>query len=56
MDENAKRLLLFAPDKPGWRTIRDNWNNVIHAITDDSDVGLSKVEYTEIMDAICNSI
>lgn len=56
MDENAKRLLIFAPDKPGWSTIRDNWNNVIHAITDDEDLGLSKVEYTEILEAICNSI
>lgn len=56
MDENAKRLLIFAPDKPGWSTIRNNWNNVIHAITEDYDWGLSKVEYTEILDAICNSI
>lgn len=56
MDENAKRLLIFAPDKPGWSIIRDNWNNVIHAITDDSDIGLSEVEYTEVLDAICNSI
>lgn len=56
MDENAKRLLIFAPDKPSWSIIRDNWNNVIHAITDDNDIGLSKVEYTEILDAICNSI
>lgn len=56
MDENAKRLLIFAPDKPSWSIIRDNWNNVIHAITDDNDIGLSKVEYTEILDTICNSI
>lgn len=56
MDENAKRLLIFAPDKPGWSTIRNNWNNVIHAITDDTDIGLSKVEYSEIFEAICNSI
>ncbi len=56
MDENAKRLLIFAPDKAGWRDIRNNWNNVIHAITDDDDQGLSKIEYTEILDAICNSI
>ena len=56
IDENAKRLLIFAPDKPGWGTIRDNWNNVIHAITEDDDQGLSKVEYSEILDAICNSI
>jgi len=56
MDENAKRLLMFTPDKPGWNVIRDNWNNVIHAITDDKDKGLSQVEYAEIMNAICNSI
>lgn len=56
MDENAKRLLIFAPDKPGWSTIRNNWNNVIHAITDDDDEGLSRVEYKEILNAICNSI
>ena len=56
MDENAKRLLLFAPDKPSWNTIRNNWNNVIHAITDDTDIGLTNVEYREILDAICNSI
>ena len=56
MDESAKRLLMFAPDKPGWSTIRGNWNNVIHAVTDDTDVGLSKVDYKEILNAICNSI
>lgn len=56
MDESAKRLLIFAPDKPSWSIIRDNWNNVIHAVTDEKDIGLSKVEYTEILDAICNSI
>ena len=56
MDERGKRLLIFAPDKPGWSTIRNNWNNVIHAITDDADVGLTKVEYNEIFEAICNTI
>lgn len=56
MDENAKRLIIFAPDKPGWNVIGDNWNNVIHAVTDSRDAGLSKVEYSEIFDAICNSI
>jgi hypothetical protein len=56
MDENAKRLLIFAPDKPGWNIIRNSWSNVIHAVTDDNDLGLSKVEYNEILNAICNSI
>ena len=56
MDENAKRLLMFAPEKTGWTTIRNNWNNVIHVITDENDLGLSKIEYSEILEAICNSI
>jgi len=56
IDENAKRLLMFTPDKPGWNVIRENWNNVIHVITDDNDTGLTQVEYKTILDAICNSI
>ena len=56
LGESAKRLLIFAPNKDSWKTIRDNWNNVIHAITEDEDAGLSKVEYNEILEAICNSI
>ena len=55
MDENAKRLLIFAPDKPGWSTIRDNWNNVIHVETEAGE-GLQECEYSEILDVICNSI
>lgn len=55
MDENAKRLLIFAPDKPGWSMIRDNWNNVIHVETE-AGVGLQDCEYSEILDVICNSI
>ena len=56
MDEKAKRLVIFAPDKTYWNTIRDNWNNTIHHITDDQDLGLSKVGYDEIMETVCNSI
>ena len=56
MDEDAKRLLIFAPDKPGWSIIRDNWNKVIHVITDENDIGLSSVEYTEILEAVSNTI
>lgn len=55
MDENAKRLLIFAPDKPGWTNIRDNWNNVIHVETE-AGTGLRECEYSEILDVICNSI
>lgn len=55
MDESAKRLLIFAPNKPSWTTIRDNWNNVIHVETE-AGQGLRDCEYSEILDVICNSI
>lgn len=56
MDEHAKRLIIFAPDKPGWNLIRETWNNVIHVITDDSDIGLCQISYADILHAICESI
>lgn len=55
MDEQAKRLLIFAPDKPGWSTIRENWNNVIQVETEVGK-GMEEFEYSEILDVICNSI
>lgn len=55
MDQNAKRLLIFAPEKASWTTIRDNWNNVIHVETE-AGKGLQECEYSEILDVICNSI
>ena len=55
MDENAKRLLIFAPDKDSWSMIRDNWNNVIH-VESEAGTGLKDCEYSEILDVICNSI
>lgn len=55
MDESAKRLLIFAPDKPSWNTIRENWNNVIHVETE-AGTGLQDCEYSEILEVICNSI
>lgn len=55
MDESAKRLILFAPDKPGWNMISDNWNNVIQ-FQSDAGSGLRDVDYQQILSAICNSI
>ena len=55
MDNNAKRLLLFTPDKPGWSTISQNWDNVLH-FPSEAGNGLSNVEYVQIIDAISNTI
>ena len=55
MDESAKRLIIFAPDKPGWNTISDNWNNVIQ-YESEAGSGLEDCDYEQILSAICNSI
>jgi hypothetical protein len=55
MEESAKRLILFTPDKPGWSQIRDNWNNVIH-YESEAGTGLQDCDYDQILSAICNSI
>ncbi len=54
MDENAKRLLLFAPDAPDWSRISQEWGQVIHVQT--VDEGLMDVEYQQVIDAVCNTI
>lgn len=55
MDNNAKRLLIYAPDKKYWNTISDTWDNVLH-FTSEAGSGLQGLEYKEILNAIANSI
>ncbi len=55
VNNNAKRLLLFAPDAPAWSQISQNWDNVLHFPSEAGD-GLESLEYSEIIDVISNSI
>ena len=55
MDESAKRLIIFAPNKASWNTITDNWNNVIQYESDAGE-GLEQCDYDQILSAIGNSI
>lgn len=55
IDQRAKRLLLFAPDEPGWSDISSNWDNVIH-FPSDAGNGLKELEYGQIVATIANSI
>ena len=52
---NAKRLILFAPDKPYWSDISDSWNQVIHCPSK-AGGGLEEYAYKEIINTISNSI
>lgn len=50
-----KRLVLFAPDAPGWSTISEEWDNVLH-FPSKAGQGLEEVTYDAILDAIGNTI
>jgi len=55
IDNNAKRLLLFAPDAPDWSVISRNWDNVLH-FPSAAGEGLSEYEYDQIIDTISSTI
>lgn len=55
IDQRAKRLLLFAPDLPGWSNISNTWDNVIHYPSNAGN-GLKELEYDQIVATIANSI
>ena len=54
MDQDTKRLLLFAPEAPDWTQVR-NWDNTIHVPTE-LDSGLEELDYKAVLAAIANSI
>ena len=55
MDQEAKRLVLFAPDMPGWKKISDNWDKVLQ-YPSDAGSGLKDVEYSQIISVISQTI
>ena len=55
VNQNAKRLLLFAPNGPHWSTISDTWDNVIH-FPSVAGKGLGEFDYAQIIDSISNTI
>lgn len=55
MDENAKRLVLFAPNCYPWNNIAKSWDKVVHK-TENLNILLSGKGYEEILEAICKSL
>jgi hypothetical protein len=55
MRASSKRLILFAPDGPGWSDISSVWENVVHHPSKAGE-GLSEVDYGTIVDSIGNSV
>lgn len=54
MDQNAKRMVIFAPDEPGWTTISDTWDLVVH-VTAPAGEGLDSLGYSQMIDAVVQS-
>jgi hypothetical protein len=55
MGSSSKRLILFAPDGPGWSDMSAVWENVVHNPSQ-AGGGLSEVDYGTIIDSIGNSV
>lgn len=55
MGSSAKRLIMFAPDGPGWSDVSGVWENVVHHPSQ-AGGGLSEVDYGTIIDSIGNSV
>ena len=55
LGSSSKRLILFAPDGPGWSDISGVWENVVHNPSQ-AGGGLSEVDYGTIVDSIGNSV
>lgn len=54
-DQDAKRLVLFAPNDGEWNFISEQWDQVIHYPSKAGD-GLSELDYETILSCICQSI
>jgi hypothetical protein len=55
LGSSSKRLILFAPDGPGWSDISAVWENVVHHPSQ-AGSGLSDIDYGTIIDSIGNSV
>lgn len=55
MDNDAKRLLIYAPAKDWWTTITETWNNTL-LFASQAGRGLDQLTYDEILSAIAQSI
>lgn len=54
IDQEAKRLVLFAPAKPGWKKLQ-NWDMVVHYPSEAGN-GLRDIEYKQIVSIISQTV
>ena len=55
MNYSAKRLVLYTPNQPGWSTIVENWDGVIH-YPSEAGAGLKEADYQQILNTIVHTV
>lgn len=55
LPSKSKRLVMYAPDEPGWSYISANWDNVVHYPSVAGN-GLAECDYSDILDVLAQSI
>ena len=55
LPKKSKRLVLYAPDEPGWSYISANWDNIVHYPSVAGN-GLAECDYSDILDVLAMSI
>ncbi|MCD7959427.1 MAG: hypothetical protein LUF89_08130 [Ruminococcus sp.] len=55
MSYSAKRLILYTPNVPGWSTIVENWDGVIHYPSEAGN-GLQEHDYQQILNTIVHTV
>ena len=55
MNNDAKRLVLFAPEGKNWKYIGDNWRNALH-IASVAGNGLAEKSYHEILSVVAQTV
>jgi hypothetical protein len=55
MNEDHKRLILFAPNEPSWNYIADQWDQVAH-MQSVAGNGLAEQSYSSILEFIANTV
>jgi hypothetical protein len=55
MERSTRRLVLYAPETPGWNEIVESWSQTIH-FPSKAGKGLREFEMNTILDALANSI
>ena len=55
LPKKSKRLVLYAPDEPGWSYISANWDNIVHYPSVAGN-GLAECDDSDILDVLAMSI